>query len=286
MEKITKGTGQESFSSNRYVEFFYIAQRLKPNLKIKEKIIPAFERAHPPNYQMLLMVDNSQGHSAYAEDALLTSRMNMNPGGKQAVLRNGWFIHNGERITQSMVFPPDHPQFPGLPKGMRQVLTERGLYRRGLVMVCRKKNDESGEKCPPGAADCCAKRILTLQPDFQEQKSLVQEVVENAGHHCIILPKFHCELNFIEFYWGAVKRYLREHCDYTFTTLQTNMPSALLSVPVELVRKWEHRMWRWITAYEEGLDAKNAIKQVQQFSSRKYASHRRVSEQVARELDA
>lgn len=35
---------------------------------------------------MLLMVDNSQGHSAYAKDALLTSRMNMNPGGKQACL--------------------------------------------------------------------------------------------------------------------------------------------------------------------------------------------------------
>jgi hypothetical protein len=28
------------------------------------------------------MVDNSQGHSAYSEDALLTTRMNVNPGGK------------------------------------------------------------------------------------------------------------------------------------------------------------------------------------------------------------
>ena len=40
------------------------------------------------------MVDNSQGHSAYAEDALLTSRMNMNPGGKQARLRDGWYIRD------------------------------------------------------------------------------------------------------------------------------------------------------------------------------------------------
>jgi hypothetical protein len=35
------------------------------------------------------MVDNSQGHSAYAADALLVSRMNMKPGGKQAYIRNG-----------------------------------------------------------------------------------------------------------------------------------------------------------------------------------------------------
>lgn len=235
---------------------------------------------------MLFMVDNSQGHSAYAEDALLTSRMNMNPGGKQALMRDGWFICNGEKITQPMVFPPDHPQFPGYPKGIRQVLTERGLYRRGLVMACRKKNDGSGEKCPQGATDCCAKQILSLQPDFLEQKSLVQEVVENAGHLCIILPKFHCELNFIEFYWGAVKRYLREKCDYTFATLQNNMLTALSSVPTELIRKWEHRMWRWITAYEGGLDAKGAITQVREFSSRRFASHRRVPEQVAQELDA
>lgn len=53
-------------------------------LQLKEKIIPAFKRAHGPGYQMLLMVDNSQGHSAYAKDALLMSCMNMNPGGKQA----------------------------------------------------------------------------------------------------------------------------------------------------------------------------------------------------------
>jgi hypothetical protein len=29
------------------------------------------------------MVDNSQGHSAYAADALVVSQMNMKPGGKQ-----------------------------------------------------------------------------------------------------------------------------------------------------------------------------------------------------------
>jgi hypothetical protein len=49
---------------------------------LKEKIIPAFEKAHnPAEYQALFMVDNSQGHSAYPPDALHVSQMNLNPGG-------------------------------------------------------------------------------------------------------------------------------------------------------------------------------------------------------------
>jgi hypothetical protein len=87
-----------------------------------------------------------------------------------------------------------------------------------------------------------------LQPDFKEQKSLVQEVIEAAGHLCIFLPKFHCELNFIEFFWGVVKKYLRDNCDYTFATLKENMPKAQESVRLSTIRLWEHRMYRWMEA--------------------------------------
>ncbi|KIK54345.1 hypothetical protein GYMLUDRAFT_177565, partial [Collybiopsis luxurians FD-317 M1] len=60
------------------------------------------------------------------------------------------------------------------------------------------------------------------------------------GHICIMLPKYHCELNFIEYFWGTVKHWLCEHCDYTFSTVQSNMQQALQSVPVETICKWEH----------------------------------------------
>jgi hypothetical protein len=209
---------------------------------LREKIIPAFEQEHRPGYQALIMVDNSQGHSAYSEDALLTTRMNVNPGGKQGRLQDGWFVPhhshrgttanstaaNGTKVSQLMIYPADHPDFPDQPKGIKNVLLERGFDVQNLRGKCKK--------CDADSETCCCKRILELQPDFQEQQSLVQEVIEKAGHLSIFLPKFHCELNFIEFFWGAVKRYLREHCDYTFDTLKENVPKALNSVPLETIR--------------------------------------------------
>ena len=64
------------------------------------------------------------------------------------------------------------------------------------------------------------------------------------------------------------------------------MPKALASVPVELIRKWEHRAWRFIDTYAEGLDARSAQLKVKAYSSRRYKSHRRIPETLAREMDA
>jgi hypothetical protein len=96
--------------------------------QLKNKIIPAFEAAHGPGYQMLLMVDHSQGHCMYRLDALLVSRMNLNPGGKQALMRDGWWMDGNVRRVQKMVFPANHPEHPGQPKGMKVVLQECGLW--------------------------------------------------------------------------------------------------------------------------------------------------------------
>ena len=104
-----------------------------------------------------------------------------------------------------------------------------GGVHHGLLQARRRGRCQA--KCADEATDCCLKHILECQPDFVEQKPLVQEVIEAAGHLCIFLPKYHCELNFIECFWCAVKRYLRENCDYTFKTLKTNkLPKAMASV--------------------------------------------------------
>jgi hypothetical protein len=54
--------------------------------------------------------------------------------------------------------------------------------------------------------DCCMQRVLSLEEDFASEKPLLQLIIERAGHKCLFLPKFHCELNPIEMVWGQAKR--------------------------------------------------------------------------------
>ena len=239
------------------------------NSQLKERIIHTFEEALSPRYQVLIIINNSQGHSAYGKYALVATRMNVNPGGNQPQMHNTWFIWDREKITQTMVYPPSHPKYPNMPKGIKAVLTECGLYQSNLCGKCTKK-------CV--LENCCNKWILEYQPNFQAQKWLVQETIKALGHLCLILLKFHCELNFIKFFWGVIKQYLRDSCDYTFDTLKVNMPKALESVSVQTIWHWEHQMFWWMEAYCSGLGTAEAQQQVKKCSSTTYRSHRRVPE--------
>ena len=45
---------------------------------------------------------------------------------------------------------------------------------------------------------CCMARLLSQQDDFKDQLSMLEALITTAGHLCLFLPKFHCELNLIE----------------------------------------------------------------------------------------
>jgi hypothetical protein len=69
--------------------------------------------------------DNSSSHAKLADDTLNAANMNLNPDGKQPIMRNTSF---NEQI-QSMVFPDNYldEKLRGKPKGMKIILQERGL---------------------------------------------------------------------------------------------------------------------------------------------------------------
>ena len=93
-------------------------------------------------YHHIWCFDHSCGHTAYAEDALIASKMNKGPGGKQPKMRDTEW--NGQ--TQSLTLPDGHP------KGAALVLEERGYNIRGMKLdemrsTLASHDDFKNEKC-------------------------------------------------------------------------------------------------------------------------------------------
>ena len=216
--------------------------------------------------------DNSSSHAKLADDTLNATNMNLNPGGKQPIMRDT--IFNGQ--IQSMVFPADYPdeKLRGNPKGMKIILQERGLWESGLKGFCGNKNVLLENP------KCCARHILAAQEDFLNQKPILQEVIESLGHKVIFYPKFHCELNYIEMYWGAAKRYTRQYCNYTWKGLQEIVPKALDSVSLNHIRKYAQKSAKFMECYRKGLTGLQAV-----YVLKKYKSHRTVPDFVFENID-
>jgi len=62
---------------------------------------------------------------------------------------------------------------------------------------------------------------------------MLETVILQAGHEVIFYPKFHCELNYIEYYWAVLKRYTREHCKYSFPELVKTVLEAMSPVDIQ-----------------------------------------------------
>ncbi|KIJ30893.1 hypothetical protein M422DRAFT_267500 [Sphaerobolus stellatus SS14] len=222
-------------------------------------------------------------------------------------------------VPQLMVFPDDlpsdHPHYEhrGKPKGMKVVLEERGLMdhlikanngklppaecrfckasrqkQEQLLREAQAAADGRGEPegtnediLQPGESiTCCMRRFLTEQSDFKAEKPLIQLVIEAAGHKCFFLPKFHCELNPIEMYWGWTKFRLRAAADGTFPTAKRLVPEILDSCPTRTIRAFFRKTWRYMDAYQKGLNAKQA-----EYAVKKYRSHRAIGRNIMMTLE-
>ena len=112
------------------------------------------------------------------------------------------------------------------------------------------------ENMPPKCTsnDCCARRLLSIQPDFSGQKCELEEKLEGSGGHCVMYyPKFHCELNHIEKFWCHGKRFARENCDYTLDGLRRNVPLALVHVKNSTILGNFKSCMRMMELYRQGV---------------------------------
>jgi hypothetical protein len=249
-----------------------------------EVAIPIFETSFP-KAQGLFLFDHATSHTADALDALRAFKLNMEPGGKQPYLRDGWF-YGPDGCTvypQKMQFDINDLSVPedwrGKPKGVRQILEERGLYPfHGVYLRHDCSTQKKKSQRQHVGHSCCARQLLSCQPDFKNQKCRLHEAIEERGHICLFFPKFHCEINWIEYRWGRAKWYTRKNCKYTWPALVKIVPDALSNVPPLLLLKFWWKINRIIHAYQHGV--KYGTKK---FTETVYKSHRRIS--MAQELD-
>ena len=154
-------------------------------------------------------------------------------GAESTVRMEDGRLHDGTR--QSFYFPSNHPTKPGWFKGMKTILIERGLAHLA------EKNAQCTLKCDPKATNCCCRRALSCEPDFETRDTIIKEVARSLGSKVIILPKYHCELNPIEQCWGYAKERYRLFPDSsTQVKLEENMLKALDSIPEHTFRKCVH----------------------------------------------
>ena len=120
---------------------------------------------------------------------------------------NGYFEEGGERKGQAFYWRADsHLPHAGQFKGMVAILEEHGFKEASKMRAqCQKKFAD----CPPGQTQCCCRRTLFNQPDFVNVESILEMDAREKGYSILFLPKFHCELNFIEQCWGYAKRNYR-----------------------------------------------------------------------------
>lgn len=241
--------------------------------------LPIFHYAFP-GCQALFAFDNASNHCAFSDKALVASKMNLNPGGRQPHMREGFDYARG--LPHSMVFSDHHlsQHLRGKPKGLEVVLRERNLWpangRRNdgfkFLLQCPKRQSGLVNGCDPGQqGGCCARTLMAAQQDFREQKSRLEEELVAANQLVIFYPKFHCEVNFIEKFWCSAKWYARENCQFSLEGLRHILPQALDSVSTATIHRHYNHCKRVIEAYAEGFSYGT-----NDFTDRVYKGHRQV----------
>jgi hypothetical protein len=214
---------------------------------------------HFPNEKHVLVFDNATTHMKRADTALSARKMPKNPtkpghpcfrvetnvigtdgkpvyGPDGKILKQRIPMANGkfsDGTPQSLYFPPGHP-CAGMFKGMATILQERGFANASKLRAeCPKF------RCAKDARQCCCRRTLYNEPDFVEIESLLETTCKARGYQVVFLPKFHCELNFIEQCWGYAKRKYRHFPPSSSEAiLEQNVIEALDSVPLVSIRRY------------------------------------------------
>jgi len=250
-------------------------------IKQADDAINILTECYPYSFDHVLIYDNATTHLKRAEDHPLhvsgvevskrdpiTGKIVYRSNGsidKTKILMQDGRFENGD--PHQLYFLINHPNkdLRGVFKGMAVILEERGFGDMSKVRAECK-----GFKCKPGEARCCCRWILFDQPDFADAESLLEKHCHSHGIHAVVsLPKFHCELNFIEQCWGRAKSVYRTYPPSSREDdLEANTLQSLDGIPLQMMRKFATHSRRFMDAYDRGLNGKQAA-----WAARKYRGH-------------
>ena len=253
-----------------------------------------------PQYEHVFIYDNAMTHLKRAPDALSARRMPKNvpkegsnwgvettkrdpvtgkieyktdgsPAKIKVRMANAC-LHDG--TPQPLYFTEGH-EHAGVFKGMAIILQEQGFG--DMSKICAECKDF---KCAPGATSCCCRRILYRQPNFINVSSLLEMTCKVKGFTVNFLPKFHCELNFIEQCWGYAKHiYCMNPESSREDVLEKNALAALEAIPMSTMRWFANQSSHFMDAYSRGLNRRQAA-----WAARKYRGHRVLPVSIMDEL--
>ena len=207
---------------------------------------------HYTEEDCVFVFDNAITHTKRAEGALSARYMPKSTckwgvevnlrgvDGKPVYGPNGKIIKHKVKMHDA-TFGDSSPQllyFDSRPQSGLFKCTTDLLQERGLDEEAKLKAQCKNFKCPTGNKNCCQHRVLYHQPDLVQEKSLLEQLCEECGYTVLFLPKFHCELNFIEQFWGFAKcMYQKFPASSKEADLEINVLTMLESVPLESMNK-------------------------------------------------
>jgi hypothetical protein len=239
-----------------------------------------FEKKHP-DCTAVLVFDQSSAHASHGEGALNAFDINLGDGGKKSTPKNTYYppeCTSPELRGTVQTLHTIDAEGNKINKGVKTILQERGCYPENPTNLKCKVRCPDNLAYPVPASDkapCCLARILSTHKDFFEQKSAIATLIEDQGHKCVFIPKFHCELNPIEMYWGYSKARYRQVKKTSFDHAKREVLIALEACSIDTMRRFCNRSYRFMDAYRKGLGVKAAS-----WCVKKQKRHRTISEEA------
>ena len=142
-------------------------------------------------------------------------------------------------------------------KRLMLILKQHCLWPTGqrILTQCCIASEVLGERKPNPASlhalnpNRSIQALLSSKSNLHAQKCQLQQSINAAGHQIIFYPPVYSVLNYIEYFYGKAKVFMRPYCSYTFPSLVQTVPTTFVPFSNVLISKYYYRTHRIIDTY-------------------------------------